>query len=58
MGSDRTSFLLMEFIYFLFFILNLKKTTGIMFIITGITFKLFIYFISYNFNAFLGIAWF
>lgn len=56
MGSDRTSFLLMEFIYFLFFILNLKKTTGIMFIITGITFKLFIYFISYNFNAFLGIA--
>lgn len=25
MGSDRTSFLLMEFIYFLFFILNLKK---------------------------------
>lgn len=37
MGSDRTSFLLMEFIYFLFFILNLKKTTGIMFIITGIT---------------------
>lgn len=55
MGSDRTSFLLMEFIYFLFFILNLKKT-GIMFIITGITFKLFIYFISYNFNAFLGMA--
>lgn len=25
MGSDRTSFLLMEFIYFLFLILNLKK---------------------------------